>query len=312
MQKICGKVIKKEMESKKVICIGSLNVDIILYIDKFCEDDDEQIINNLEISSGGQAGNIADGLGKLGKNVYFFGNIGEDSYTKMLKQDLDNSNVNYSLAKSTKNKNNSVYGIVDKRGQRRMYAYNNIDFSANDFNEELYDNTEFIIFTSIIKEDAIEIYSEIARKAKEKGIKIVLDPGTVFAELGFEKLKSLLQHCDYIFPSKREFEIILEDRNVDELLNLIPNIFVTCGKEGLVHYTQGSEPKKFPVVSMDKEIVDTIGAGDCFVAGFISSLMEEKSIEEAIKFASVAARISISKKGARSMPLREEIIKNII
>lgn len=299
------------MESKKVVCIGSLNVDITIYTDNFCEDDDEQIIKETKISSGGQAGNIADGLGRLEKHAYYFGNIGTDSHTAMLKQDLDNSNVNYSYAKITNKQNNSVYCIADKSGQRRIYTYNNIDFSAEDFHNELYENTEFIIFTSIIKDDAIEIYSEIARKAKEKGIKIVLDPGSIFANLRFEKLKPLLQYCDYIFPSEREFKIILEDSNIKELSELVPHIIVTCGGKGIIYYSRNIEPKKFPLANINVNVIDTIGAGDCVVASFISALMEGKSTYDAIEYSLVASRISIGRSGARSMPYDDEISENL-
>lgn len=299
------------MESKKVVCIGSLNVDIIIYADNFCENDDEQIIKKTEISSGGQAGNIADGLGKLGKNAYFFGNIGRDSHTEMLKQDLDNSNVNYSYAKSMTKQNNSVYCIVDKSGERRIYTYNNIDFNADDFNDKLYDNTEFIIFTSIIKDDAVEIYSEIAKKAKVKGIKIALDPGSIFANLKFEKLKPLLQYCDYIFPSKREFEIILGDLNVKALLELVPHIIVTCGGDGIIYYSRDIEPKKFPIADININIIDSVGAGDCVVASFISALMDGSFTYEAIKYSLMASRMSIENNGARCMPNSDDISRNL-
>lgn len=311
MLKKNGRYTNKKMKSKKVICIGGLNVDITIYTDNFCEDDDEQIIIKTNISSGGQAGNIADGLGRLRKNTYFFGNIGTDSHTEMLKQDLDNSNVNYSYAKQTNKQNNFVYCIVDKSGQRRMYAYDNTDFSVEDFHEELYENTEFIIFASIIKDDAIEIYSEIARKAKTKGIKIVLDPGAIFANLRFEKLKPLLQYCDYIFPNEREFKIILEDSNIKELSELVPHIIVTCGGKGIVYYSKNIEPKKFPVADLDIKVIDSVGAGDCAVASFISALMDGKSTYDAIKYSLVASRISIGRGGARSMPYDDEISKNL-
>lgn len=311
MLKKNGDNIKKKMEFKKIICIGSLNVDTVIYTDTFCEDDDEQIIKKIKISSGGQAGNIADGLGILGKNVYFFGNIGQDLHTEMLKQDLDKSNVNYSYAKHTNRQNNSVYCIVDNSGQRRIYAYNNIDFTVCDFNEELYNNTEFIIFTSIIKDDAIEIYSEIAKKAKERGIKIALDPGAIFANLKFEKLKPLLQYCDYIFPSEKEFKTILRGSSINTLLELVPHILVTCGRKGIIYYSKNIEPKKFPIVNMNINIVDSIGAGDCVVASFISALMDGKSIYDAIKYSLVASNLSIRRSGARSMPNDADISKNL-
>jgi len=295
----------------KIISIGAVNVDTILYVEEFCGDDGEQIIKEKKVFSGGQAGNIAAGLGKLGKESVFFGNIGSDEHTLMLLKDFDDSKVNYTYAKKTDKPNNSVYSIVDNKGDRRMYAYNYIDFSIDDFSEELYEDTDFIIFSSIIKEDVLDIYVDIAKKARQKGIKIALDPGSILSRFGFDKLKDLLGLCDFIFPSLNEIQLIVWGiENISKLTSLVPNIIVTCGDEGVIFY-KGDDKKIFSNPKQVKK-VDTTGAGDCFTASFIFSIAEGKNQEEAIKFAMYAALLSLTKKGARSMPSLSEIKDFII
>jgi hypothetical protein len=71
---------------KKVVSVGALNVDVLLFVDEFCKPDGEVPVNSTSVCSGGQAGNIAAGLGKLGKNVFFFGNIGNDSHTANIQK----------------------------------------------------------------------------------------------------------------------------------------------------------------------------------------------------------------------------------
>ncbi|MEE9525803.1 MAG: carbohydrate kinase family protein [Candidatus Woesearchaeota archaeon] len=284
-----------------VVCVGSLNVDTLMYVEKFCEDDEEQIIENMFVSSGGQAGNVAAGLGKLGKKSFFFGNIGKDAYTSMLIKDFEESNVDYSFAKRTGNPNNTVVSLVNKDGERRMYACNHVKLSQADFPDKLFENTAFIIFTSLIKEDVIELYVDIAKKAKEKGIKIALDPGNILAQLGFEKLRPLLELTDYFFPSKKEAELL----GVSKICELIPNVIITCGKEGPKVFKKGEEITNFEVKQARKRI-DTTGAGDCFAAAYISAIIDGKDDAEAACFANCAAALSIEKKGARSMPTQEE------
>lgn len=293
---------------KKIVCVGALNVDNFIYVNKFCNFDGEEPILSSNIFPGGQAGNIACGLRKLGKNSFFFGNIGYDVHTSMLLNNFDKYNVNYSFAKKTKNPNNSVFCLVDKEGNRNLYTYNYVDFNLTDFSNELYEDTAFIIFSSIIKNDAVEICTQIAEKAREKGIKIALDPGNLFSRLGLEKLTPLLKLCDYFFPSLSDLNLLIGGlENIDELFSLVPNIIVTCGEKGVKFYRNGLL-KEFPTKNIEKEkIVDTVGAGDCFVAAFIASIYDNKSEEEAIKFANHAATLSITKKGACSMPSYEEI-----
>jgi len=297
------------MINKKVVCVGTVNVDVLLFVDDFCKDDGEQIIKDISIFSGGQAGNVAHGLAKLGKKSFFFGNIGTDKYTPMLLKDFDEVGVNYSYSIKTKNQNSSVYSIVNNKGLKRMYCFNDLDFSINDFSEEIYNNTSFIIFTSIQKNDAIDIYVKIAKEAKIRGIKIALDPGNIFSRLGFEKLSPLLRFCDYFFPSEDELNMLVGN-NISKLLELVPNVIVTCKERGVKFFKKDEYNYNEPKIFLGKKIkrpIDTTGAGDCFVAAFISAILDGLSEDLAIDFANKAAGLSITKKGARSMPSREEI-----
>lgn len=288
----------------KIVCIGSLNVDTQLFVDEFCGNDEEVAVRELTVSSGGQAGNIAAGLGRLGQNAIFFGNIGGDSYTPMLLSDLDASNVDYSFAKRIDFPNNTVMAIIDKSGERRLYAYNHVDFSADDFSDQLLEGAKFVVFTSLIKDDIIDTYVNIAKRAKGKGVKVAMDPGNILAKLGFDKLKPLLELCDYFFPSENEVELIV-GADITKLTKIIPHLIVTCGKNGAHYYQNGGEAKVFPCIPVD--VVDTTGAGDAFAAAFLAAMVEGKSEEDAINFANHAAALSITKKGARSMPTRQEV-----
>lgn len=293
---------------KKAVCVGAVNVDILMYVDNFCEDDSEEVVDNVYISSGGQAGNIAAGIGKLGGNSVFFGNIGSDSHTKMIKEDFDNCNVDYSNAIPTSH-NNTVYGIINSAGDRRLYAYNKADFSSEDFSDEMFEGVEIIVFASLVKKDAIDIYVDIAKRAKKKGIKIALDPGNIFAVLGMEELSSLIELSDYFFPSKHEVEVLVGSMdNISKLTDLAENVIVTCGKENTILFRKDEEEKVFDVKPLgDKKVVDTTGAGDCFAAAVVYSLLQDKSIEDSILFGTRAATLSVTKKGARGMPTLEEV-----
>jgi sugar/nucleoside kinase (ribokinase family) len=291
----------------KVVCIGAVNVDTILYVEDFCKGESEEIIRDKRVFSGGQAGNIAAGLGKLGKDVFFVGNIGNDEHASMLMKDFDKCGVDYSLARRT-DINNSVYSLVDKTGSRRMYAYNNTELDMGDFPEEIYEDTSFIVFTSLIGDGVIDLYVDIAKRAKANGIKIVLDPGNIFARLGFEKLEPLLGLCDYFFPSVEEVNLLVGSvDNISKISDLVPNVIVTCGKKGVKFFKNNGE--EFALSSKDcVDIKDTTGAGDCFLAAFISMLVDGKLEGEALSFANSAAALSILKRGARAMSEHECII----
>jgi ribokinase len=294
---------------KKVISIGALNVDTTIYVDRFCTNDHEEIVKEIATYPGGQAGNVAAGLGKLGHNAFYFGNIGSDIHTLMLMQDFDKLNVDYSYAKRTENPNNSVICIVDVEGSRRLYSYDYVDLTEDDFSTRFLDGADFIVFSSLIKEDAIQIYVDIAERAKPKGIKIALDPGSIFAQLGLVKLKPLLKLCDYIFPSIEEVKILTGGLdNIKPLTDIVDYVIVTCGAEGAKLFQKDSPEKHFLAPEIKKShIIDSTGAGDCFVAAFIGATLDNLPIDKAILFANHAAALSITKKGARGMPRKSDI-----
>ncbi|KHO48182.1 MAG: ribokinase [archaeon GW2011_AR5] len=278
----------------RVVCIGSANVDISLFVDKLGTGDSEHGVSSTNVCSGGSAANIASGLGRLGNQVSFFGNLGSDNYTEMLERDFDKDGVDYSSAVRTGKPNNTCYVFIDASGRRQMYAYNNVGFSAADFPEHL-ENSDFVIFTSLVKDGIVDVYSEIAGRARKRGAKIMFVPGSILARLGFRELKRFLVHCDYVILNAAELGMI---GNI--LLTAVPKVIVTDGGNSVRFFNCGSV-REFPVNAV--KAVDTTGAGDCFAAAFVSALSDGKPENDAIRFAASAASMSVLEKGPRAMPV---------
>ena len=85
-------------------------------------------------------------------------------------------------------------------------------------------------------------------------------------------------------------------------------IIITLGEKGVVIVKRDGEMRTFPVRSVPK-VVDTTGAGDCFVGGFAVGLVERGlAVEGAAHIGLAAAALAVQKKGARdSMPYRNEM-----
>ncbi|OIP29908.1 MAG: hypothetical protein AUK23_09685 [Deltaproteobacteria bacterium CG2_30_43_15] len=81
-------------------------------------------------------------------------------------------------------------------------------------------------------------------------------------------------------------------------------VIITKGAEGCLLITKDLTRE---VPALRSKAVDTTGAGDSFVAGLISGLLENKGLEEATEFATLVASISVTRRGARTTPCREEI-----
>lgn len=105
----------------------------------------------------------------------------------------------------------------------------------------------------------------------------------------------LLQKTNYIFCNEQEFEILQNSCNVQNLFaRNLKMICVTKAKAGLDLYTNGS---KIHIPSLLTTPLDTTGAGDAVVVGFIKSIYQNLSVESALEEGITLATQVIQKKG---------------
>ena len=152
------------------------------------------------------------------------------------------------------------------------------------------------------------------KKAHSLGVKTVLNPAPA-AEID----KSVFPFIDYFTPNETEASFYVghavnsnddASRAASKLLDMgIKNVIITLGEKG-AYFANANETFSSPIANLSNPVVDTTGAGDAFNAGFAVALTENKSIKDAISFASATAGLSTTKIGtANSMPNRDEIDK---
>uniref|UniRef100_A0A6N2LQ85 adenosine kinase n=1 Tax=Salix viminalis TaxID=40686 RepID=A0A6N2LQ85_SALVM len=122
-----------------------------------------------------------------------------------------------------------------------------------------------------------------------------------------------LPYMDYVFGNETEARTFAkvhgwETENVEEIALKISQWPKASGAhKRITVITQGADPvviaedgkvKLFPVILLPKEkLVDTNGAGDAFVGGFLSQLVQEKPIEDCVKAGCYAANVIIQRSG---------------
>lgn len=149
---------------------------------------------------------------------------------------------------------------------------------------------------------------EIARAA---GVTTILNPAPAAA-----LPDAMLALCDYVTPNESEAEALTglpvttpaeaKTAATALLAKGVGAVIITLGSQGAL-YHDGKTTIHSPVIPAGK-VVDTTGAGDAFNGGFAVALAEGQTIENALRFASATAGISVTRPGtAGSMPARSEI-----
>ncbi len=152
-------------------------------------------------------------------------------------------------------------------------------------------------------------YNCLFCKRGKKGFTRNLSVGEILNQVLFVKKKMEANPYDIVFmgigePLDNYDNVIkairiLKSRGVKEVI-------VKLGKEGAGYEDKG-KLVAFPATPVGRRI-DTTGAGDCFIAGFLYGMIQQRDISQAIKIANLTASYSIQKKGAAiSFPNKSEI-----
>ncbi len=174
---------------------------------------------------------------------------------------------------------------------------------------ELLWKTRYIHIASLRIDTTLEIL-----KLLEGGKRPIVswDPGRVLSLSGLSRLKPIISAVDIVSVNKREIFYITGENDyvkaAEELRSLGPKIvIVKRGSEG-VYLVSDSVRVDIPAFQ-PKEVVDTTGAGDAFMAGFYSALKRGYDLEESVKYAALVASIKVSRLGSHEIPKHDEVLR---
>lgn len=296
-----------------VIGFGALNIDYIYRVDSVVADR-ETIIKSFVRYPGGSAANTIYALAKLGVNTGFIGAVGGDGGARLALEDFNASGVETS---GIVTKSSAVTGValclVDNSNRRSLYILPGANslLNSSDINSEYLSRTNIIHLSSFVDRTQLNIQKEVISKLSPD-IKVTFSPGAIYSKLGLDELKPILKRCHVLFVNKDEAEELTGkpfDIAAKELINAGCKIVAITFGEGmkinnmnLSSYISDShrkiyiEPDKLPKI----KIIDTIGAGDAYAAGFIYGVLRGSSLKECSILGEAVARLSLRGTGARS------------
>ena len=302
------------MKKTKVLTVGSINMDILMYgVPKLARFGETISYDNYSLRPGGKGENQAVALAKFGLESYLVGTIGDDEYGKLILENLKHHGVNTTHVRVDPAIKTGLASIVIEKETACYAAYvaqGGNDHIYGEQVEKALNQHQFDIILMQL-EMPLETVYRTYELAKQRGIPVFLDAGPAM-KISLEPLKGIF----VISPNEAEtlaltgIEPSTEENAKKAARKLYEEIepeFVVLklGEKGAMLF-DGKTAEMIPC--FDVTAVDTTGAGDTFNAAFAVSYCNGKSIKDAITFAHAAAGLSVMKEGgADSIPALEEV-----
>ncbi|KAK9682095.1 hypothetical protein RND81_10G049800 [Saponaria officinalis] len=257
-------------------------------------------------------------LQKPGATSYI-GCIGKDKFGEEMKQNAKVAGVNVHYFE-TESAPTGTCGVCVVGGERSLVANLSaancykIDHLKKPENWALVEKAKYYYiagFFLTVSPDSIQLVAEHAA-ANDKIFMMNLSAPFI-CEFFKDPQEKALPYMDYVFGNETEARTFSkvhgwETDNVEEIAIKISRWPKASGAhKRITVITQGADPvvvaedgkvKKFPVALLPKEkLVDTNGAGDAFVGGFLSQLVQGKPIEDCVKAGNYAANVVIQRSG---------------
>ncbi len=281
-----------------ITCIGGANVDY-----GFKLEDDIMMNTSNPVSSsssyGGVVRNVAENLSRLNEDVALMTLVGEDSVGNKLIEDMKH----FMALDSTEQLNNehtgSYYSVLQPSGSMvvgfaNMSIYNHMTRDWILRHKKQLHQSKWLIADLNMKKDAVEALIEFANSHnKPLAIVAVSSPKMKNLPDDLEGVTVLINNRDESLTYFNQQDTDMETLTQLWLDKGIKNVVITDGEKGSYFGHEDGIYHQEAHTVPQSDIKDVTGAGDAFSAATIFGLVNEKSLEDSVKFGSISAALTI-------------------
>ena len=293
---------------KPIIVVGSINMDLVTRTPRIPLAGQTLIGSDFTTTPGGKGANQAVAVARLGYPVCMVGAVGEDVFGQALLDNLKAAGVNTQAVERVSGPSGVAPILVADSGENSIVvvpgANGKVDPASIDRNTALLRSAGMVLCQLELPIETIDHTLEICAGI---GVPVMLDPAPAAPLPG-----TVWERVAWFTPNETETELYVSQDSSTEsaarqlLAKGLRGVVLKRGADGAYVATTSGEHAW--VEPYRVKAVDTVGAGDCFNGAFAVALLEGKSPIDAARFASAAAAISVTRRGAQaSMPSRAEV-----
>jgi sugar/nucleoside kinase (ribokinase family) len=293
--------VSKENAAFDVCVVGEINLDLIMYgLPEYLAPDRELLANNLSVTLGSSSAICAHNLASLGSRTAFVSLVGEDPLGQVSLERLAASGADVSRVKRAPAPAMTGLTVVfPYHGRRYILTYPGVMslMRFEDLDLDFIRQARHLHVSSFFLHRALRPQmAGLFRIAKEAGMTTSLDTNDDPEDKW--ELGTVLRYVDVFFPNDREARKVARKAELIQALDVlsaqVPLVVVKCGRQGAVA-RRGKEQSLSPVPIV--EVVDTIGAGDSFNAGFLHQFVRGEKLETCLAWGNLAGSFSITRAG---------------
>jgi sugar/nucleoside kinase (ribokinase family) len=287
----------------EVCVVGELNLDLILYgLPKDLVLDREHLASGLAFTLGSSSAIFAHNLCVLGTQVGFISKTGGDPLGRMAAERLSAVGVDITRMKQTMGKTSTGLTVVLPYTQHRYiltYPGTMFEMQYSDIDMEYVRTARHLHLSSFYLHRALRPQIlNLFRQAKDAGLTTSLDTNDDPEDKWDGDLIEVLKYVDIFLPNDREAKKIARTQDLPEAINLLAGLSkVVVVKRGSGSAICRSGDEQWSLAPPAVKMLDSIGAGDTFDAGFIHLYLGGSKLEDCLAFANIAAAYSVTKEG---------------
>lgn len=299
-----------------IIVLGSINTDLVIRSPSLPRPGETVLGGEFYRSAGGKGANQAVAAARSSREpVTFLAAVGDDSFGRESLDSLRKENLDTRFLKLVPNQPSGVALIlVGADGQNLISVASgaNLHLRPDDIHAVPADVWQSASVFVACLESPLETVMAGLRRAKQNGLTTIINPAPADREILFAVGLRLI---DVFTPNESE-AALLTDREIRTAEDVgaaarqlqtagCSRVIITRGEHGCC-VLDGDRIEHIPALKV--EAVDAVAAGDVFNGALATALAEGRSLIEAARWASAAAAISVTRRGAQpSIPTREEI-----
>ncbi|MCM1284573.1 MAG: carbohydrate kinase family protein [Acetobacter sp.] len=284
---------------------GATNVDLLYQgFERLAGVGEELYCKDFSLQLGGGLPATLINLGRLGIETKIATELGNDIFSEFAKEKFTSNGVSptnlYSGDKIPLNITSAI--ILPK--DRTFYTYGKGSIEPDEKALE-----EFYSIAKGAKICMMQLggFKEVYKKLKSEGTKLVLDTGWD-DEMSFEKYNDYLELADYYTPNRKEAMKITgestPENSAKALKKYFEKVVVKVDADGCIGIDGNDE---FFCKSVDEfKNVDSTGAGDAFLAGFMYGLFYDYKLKDCIEFGNITGGKAVTQVGALSGYVNEK------